>query len=102
MTDKCVIMTMEEIEQMFLQIERRIGVHERDVMILEERCKMAESYKLGNIVIPDEFLNPNWLRDKTMDYRDQREEETEQVEAPRVIEEGTGGEDDPIHNSTES
>jgi hypothetical protein len=33
------IMSMEEIEQMFTQIERRIGVHERDVVVLEDRTR---------------------------------------------------------------
>jgi hypothetical protein len=33
------IMSMEDIEQAFNQIERRIGIHERDVIVLEERCK---------------------------------------------------------------
>jgi hypothetical protein len=33
------IMSIEDIEQMFTQIERRIGVHERDVIVLEDRTR---------------------------------------------------------------
>jgi hypothetical protein len=35
----CVIMSMEDIERMVSQIERRIGVHERDVVVLEDRVR---------------------------------------------------------------
>jgi hypothetical protein len=61
------IMSMEEIEQMFSQIERRIGVHEHKVSAIEQRW-MA--------------FNEWWIH--------------QQAEAPKVISGETGGEDDPV------
>jgi hypothetical protein len=54
------IMSMEDIEQMFRQIERRIGVHERDVIVLEDRSRA---------------FNVWWIQ--------------QQAQAPKVIEEET-------------
>jgi hypothetical protein len=54
------IMSMEDIEQMFTQIERRIGVHEHKVSALEQRWT---------------DFNVWWIQ--------------QQVEAPKVIEEET-------------
>jgi Holliday junction resolvasome RuvABC endonuclease subunit len=59
------IMSMEEIEQMFSQIERRIGVHEHKVSAIEQRW-MA--------------FNEWWIM--------------KQVEAPGIVIEQTGGEDE--------
>jgi hypothetical protein len=56
------IMSMEEIEQMFSQIERRIGVHEHKVSALEQRW-MA--------------FNVWWIQ--------------QQAQAPKVISEKTTG-----------
>jgi hypothetical protein len=36
---KCVIMSMEDIEQMFREMDKRIGLHERDVVVLEDRVR---------------------------------------------------------------
>jgi hypothetical protein len=62
---KCVIISLEEIEQMFNQIERRIGVHERDVIVLEDRTHAFDRW---------------WIQ--------------QQAEAHKVISGETGGEDD--------
>jgi hypothetical protein len=61
----CGIISIEDIERMFSQIERRIGVHERDVIVLEDRSRAFDRW---------------WIHT--------------QVEAPRVIIEGAGGEDE--------
>jgi hypothetical protein len=58
------IMSMEDIEQMFTQIERRIGVHERDVIVLEDRTRAFDRW---------------WIQ--------------HQAQAPGIVKERTGGED---------
>jgi hypothetical protein len=111
------IMSMEDIEQMFTQIERRIGVHERDVLILEERCKpmtydetfsqyMREHFaridaqRAVNQAQQDAHWNKiiEWAAQKDREYR-QFAEEQEQAEASKVISGETGGEDDRVSNS---
>jgi hypothetical protein len=64
---KCVIISLEEIEQMFNQIERRIGVHERDVIVLEDRTRAFDRW---------------WIQ--------------QQAQAPGIVKERTGGENDTV------
>jgi hypothetical protein len=54
------IMSMEEIEQMFSQIERRIGVHERDVIVLEDRSRA-----FGDWWIQQQAQAPGIVKDRT-------------------------------------
>lgn len=68
---KCVIMSLDEIEHAFRQIERRIGVHERDVVVLEDRSRAFYGW---------------WMMTE--------------VEAPGIVKEDTGGEDAIQDNQT--
>jgi hypothetical protein len=97
------IMSIEDIEHAFNQIERRIGVHERDVIVLEDRTRAFSDWWMEKNEPPPVIEETpeqkahwaqmlEWAAQKDREYR-QFAEEQEQAEAPKVISGKTGGED---------
>lgn len=85
------IMSLQDIERMFYEIERRIGVHERDVVVLEDRTQVFNAWWLAyGSKIADQLVKQIPIV-CTVDR--QVYEDLTKVEAPKVIVEGRGGED---------
>jgi hypothetical protein len=91
------IMSMEDIEQMFSQIERRIGVHEHKVSALEQRWIDFNQWYVEGSLMPGE-VGRSCADEVGRAYlaRLEMEQKQQQAEAPKVISGETGGEDDPV------